>query len=188
MKLFVITIGVSLLISQLGAIDCYNSCSTGCASTSSTFGCSCNNGNDAAVLFSTSVNGVSLNRIGQDDYFNFITKAADMVSQSTGIFGLYAFGNSGTSIIALSTATNDYSSIDSSITNIPTQIDIDAGHGNNVGVTVTNAINEFSGITGRQKYHVIFSAGFPLSDFGTSTKLNNNNNPCGNAASSKQQS
>eukprot|EP00486_Rosalina_sp_Unknown_P012169 CAMPEP_0201593762 /NCGR_PEP_ID=MMETSP0190_2-20130828/191276_1 /ASSEMBLY_ACC=CAM_ASM_000263 /TAXON_ID=37353 /ORGANISM="Rosalina sp." /LENGTH=716 /DNA_ID=CAMNT_0048053093 /DNA_START=61 /DNA_END=2211 /DNA_ORIENTATION=+ len=185
-KLVFITVTLSLLISQLGAIDCYNSCSPGCISTTSTFGCSCNNGNDAAVLFSTSINGVSLNRIGQENYFNFITKAADIVSQSTGLFGLFAFGSSRTSISTLSTT--DYSSIDLSIASIPTQFDIDTEYGNVVAASVTNAISEFSSITGRQKYHIIFSAGFPLfSDFGSSTRLNNYDNPCTNAPSSKQQ-
>ena len=175
------------MIVQSRAIDCFNSCSTGCTLTTSTFGCSCNTGNDAAILFSTSINAVSLNRIGQENYFNFITKAADIVSQSSGLFGLFAFGSVKTSISTLSSI--DYSSIDSSITNIPTQFDISSQFGDVVSSSVVNAIDEFSSINGRQKYHVIFSAGFPLSDSaGTSTRLSNFDNACSKAASSKQQS
>eukprot|EP01083_Nonionella_stella_P081794 225526_1 len=154
----------------------------------------CSNGHASSgqsLLFSVSVNGIHVNKLGVSDYLSTVEAAAKKIAPSSGRMQMNIFGGPITgsnTATKMNMGTNAWSTLQSSIQGLATSINWDKSvsqtfHWGNVvseAVDLANVVS-FSG----QKYHVVFAAGIPLSTWGTSTTADNFDNPCGQSITAK---
>eukprot|EP01084_Bolivina_argentea_P011538 21560_1 len=139
------------------------------------------------LLLSVSVNGKQVGKLGVSEYLSIVEAAANAIAPSTGRMGLNIFGGTVAPIVATQTklnlGTNTWSGLQSAISNLETT-DFDAHWGNSVSDAIQFANN--ASWTG-QRYHVLFSAGIPLSTgWGTATTSLNFQDPCTDSIAAKK--
>ena len=153
---------------------------------------SCSNTHNVSTIISYSIHGPSVNDlIGANAYNTIILASGLSFTQSINQrIGLTTFGgnketgNVTTKLQSLYKG-NFLDLISDAI--FPTTPDYENEWGNVASEAITLAINSLSGESGRQKYHVIFSATIPLSmGFGSQTTPSNTDDVCTPSIIAKQ--
>ena len=158
----------------------------------------CSNTHATSTIISISTNKFYVvDQIGIDAFNLIVANATNEFLPSSGNrIGINAFGgetggDDTNQILPFSATPLDYSDISSTIINLGDNaasygIDYSKNYGNVVSSAISLAITDLID-TRRQRYHVIFSSGLPLSNgFGDSTNPSNIDDPCSSAISAKQ--
>ena len=152
---------------------------------------SCDNTHTGSLLLSVSINGRMADKIGKSTYLDVIEQAAEAITQTSGQnVGINWFGGQSAlntqvgNILDISSSPSDVSD---GLSDLNTTLDWDSHYGNSVSSSMSSATSTLASETG-QRYHVVFTAGNPLTATGNGAATNPSNfdDPCSNSITAKQ--